>query len=88
MRQLGSEIRRRNGIRASLRGLWYGAGRWGDGIVGALAALVGGQAGGGDTAVTLARCDVGAAEEARAAAGCADALLHAGGVLRVGFCRT
>lgn len=50
-----------------------------------LAALLGGMTSGG-ASVTMTRCDVSAAEEAAAATGAADAVLHAGGVLRVG-CR-
>ena len=47
-----------------------------------LAALLGRLTAGG-ASVTLCRCDVAAAEEASAVASPADAILHAGGVLRV-----
>lgn len=57
--------------------------RWRGSAASALAALLTGRHSGG--AVTLRSCDVGAVEDATAATCCADAVLHAGGVLRVIF---
>lgn len=54
--------------------------RWGTALAPLLRSLLTALQGG---CVTLARCDVAAAEEAAAAAGSADILLHAGGVLQV-----
>ncbi len=57
-----------------------------DGGGAALAALLGDLTAGG-ASVTLSRCDVAAAEEAASVAASVDAVMHAGGVLRVTCCR-
>lgn len=57
-----------------------------DGGGAALAALLGDLTAGG-ASVTLSRCDVAAAEETASVAASVDAVMHAGGVLRVTCCR-
>lgn len=56
--------------------------RWAGELAPVLRALLTALQGG---SVTLRRCDVAAAGEAAAVADAADILLHAGGVLQVGF---